>query len=321
MIRSVALGAVGEFAASHHGAFTRSQAAAHELHRGAIAHLKERGVLAEPVPNVLVIIGAPATWEQRLYVANLAGSSPSLSIGASAGRLQHVDGFVDDPRLVVAKRRGATVRLDDVTVMQTLASYEPRDIVQIGPIACTGLARTVCDIYAMYGREMGERALDDFQRRGASLRWLEQTARRVQNIKGRGLTAMIDEIEARKCGGEVRGSWFEKLVELCLRSRHIPGLERQYSIRNAAGRFVARVDLAVPLVRLGIEAHSREFHVGPRREAIDQRRDNEAALLGWELTYIGYGDATMTPKQVCHYIERLVQRRATDLGIALPRAS
>ncbi len=213
MTRSVALGAVGEFAASHHGAFTRSQAAAHQLHRGAIAALKGRGVLVEPVSNVLVVVGAPTTWEQRLRVATLAGGSPSIGIAASAGRLLRVDGFETDPQLAVTKRRGATVRLEGVMVLQTIANYEPQDIVHIGPIPCTGLARTVCDIFELYGREMGERAIDDFQRRGASLRWLEQTARRVQDIKGRGLAAMIEEIESRKCRGEVRGSWFEKLVE------------------------------------------------------------------------------------------------------------
>jgi very-short-patch-repair endonuclease len=321
MTRIVALGAVGEFAASHHGAFTRSQAAAFEVHRGVIARLKQRGVLTEPIPNVLVIVGAPATWQQQLYVATLAGATPGIAAGPSAARLHRIDGFESDPRVHVATTRGSHLSRPGVTVSQTISSYGRRDIVEVQQIRCSGLARTVCDIFGQFGPAVGERAIDDFQRRGESMAWLEHTARGVQDVKGRGLARMIADIAARRNSGEVRGSWFEKLVEQCLCSPRIPGVERQHTIRDSGGRFVARVDLAVPIVRLGIEAHSRRFHTGPHQEAIDQRRDNAVALQGWELTYIGYDDAKRTPRQVCQYVERLVQRRALDLGIDLPKAS
>ena len=47
-------GAVGEFAASRHGALTRSQAADLGLSRKVIGRLKGSGHLAEPLPGVLV---------------------------------------------------------------------------------------------------------------------------------------------------------------------------------------------------------------------------------------------------------------------------
>ena len=135
------------------------------------------------------------------------------------------------------------------------------------------------------------------------------------------MTRLLSELELRRDPIPVRGSWFEKLVEQCLGSPRIPGLERQHTIRDSSGRFVARVDLAVPLVRLGIEAHSKRFHTGSRQELLDQRRDNAVALQGWELAYVGYDDANSSPRSVRVYIERLVERRALDLGVVLPRAS
>ncbi len=45
----------------------------------------------------------------------------------------------------------------------------------------------------------------------------------------------------------------------------------QHNIHAADGSFLARVDLAIPSVRPGIEAHSRSFHAGTHQEIVDQR--------------------------------------------------
>jgi len=94
----------------------------------------------------------------------------------------------------------------------------------------------------------------------------------------------------------------------------------QYEIRDAAGRFVARCDLAVPIVRLGLEAHSRAYHTGPAAESADHRRDWKAAQVGWELAYLGWRDQE-APRTVRAEIEAIVARRAADLGIVLPVAN
>ncbi len=91
-------------------------------------------------------------------------------------------------------------------------------------------------------------------------------------------------------------------------------------LRDGAGRFIARFDLAIPSVRLGIEAHSRSHHTGPKSEASDERRDRRAAEQGYEIVYLGYAETTQTPGEVREQIERIVARRANDLGVALPPA-
>jgi hypothetical protein len=314
---SVAFGAVGELAASHHGAFTRRQAAALGTSSQALTRWKARGLLIEPVAGVLVVRGSPPTWEQRLYVATAALDEHPIASGLAGARQHRFDGFEVEPSIEVTVDHGRRLRLAGVIVRQTSQPLPPEDVIVIDGIRTTGLARTICDLSGQVDGNRLERAIDDFQRRGASLLWLERTAERLQGRGRAGASKVLAEVRRRRSAGRVRDSWFEQLVETCLRSPWIPGLVRQHVVRDERGRFVARLDLAVPVVRLGIEAHSRKHHFGPRREALDEQRDNRLALLGWDLRYLGFADTTQTPGQVRTMIEAVVARRALDLGIEL----
>ena len=317
MPTSASLGAVGELAASRHGVFTRRQAADNELGRMAVTRLRRRGVIDEPVPGVLRIRGAPPTFEQAAYVGTLAGGGRSLAIAGTAARLHRVDGFHEHTDLHLAIPRGGKLHLPGALTTQTRDRYDDElDVVHLDHIACSSVARTVCDI-ARYHPSMFERAADDFQRRGHSLVWLQHTLQRIPRRRADGLDAVHTDIERRMHGGSVRGSWFERLVEACVQSPVIPPLERQFEVRSASGAFVARPDLAIPSLRLAIEAHSRQHHTGPRREAFDQRRDNLLAVEGWHTAYVGWADTTSTPAAVCSVIEAIVARRALDLCVDL----
>jgi hypothetical protein len=322
MAHSTSLAPIVDLAAERHGAFSRRQAADVGLERSAIRRLIDRGMLREPIPGVLVIAGAPTTWQQRLYAATLAARGEGLAVCRTAGRLLGVDGFgarepEADDQLHVSVPRGARVTADGVRVSQTADSYGPDDRIVIDHIPCATLARTVCDLAGL-GRAPMVRAFDHLQRRGHSPRWVEETALRL-HVRGRaGIPAVLAEALRRLDGPEVHGSWFERLVEECLRSPRLPGLVRQHVIRDADDRFVCRTDFAFPWVRLAVEAHSRAFHTGPDAERIDERRESLAKLQGWEFEYVGWYHATRTPNEVRVYLEQLVDRRARDLGVRPP---
>lgn len=317
MPTSASLGAVGELAASRHGVFTRRQAADNELGRMAVTRLRRRGVLDEPVPGVLRVRGAPPTFAQAAYVGALASGGRNLVIAGAAARLHLVDGFHEHPDLHLAIPRGGKLQLAGVLTTQTRDRYDDElDVVHLDHIACSSIARTVCDP-ARYHPSMFERAADDFQRRGHSLVWLQHTLGRIPRRRGDGLDAVHADIERRLHGGSVRGSWFERLVEACVASPLIPPVERQFEVRSASGEFIARPDLAIPSLRLAIEAHSRRYHTGPGREAFDQRRDNLLAVEGWHTAYVGWADTISSPTAVCSVIEGIVARRALDLGVDL----
>lgn len=315
MPTSTPLGAVGELAASRHGTFTRRQAAHIGTSAQAISRLRDRGFLIEPTPGVLCIAGMPRTWRQHVYVATLEGGDNRVAVGATAARLHGIDGFLNENEAHVAARRGAATRLPRVRLSQTIDGYHPSHVTTIDGIRCTTHARTLCDI-ARYHPDHYERAVDDFVRRGHSLNWLAQTAERVA-ARGPWRRMVEHDLAVRRRGGRVRDSWFEKLVEQCLRSPSLPPAVRQYEVRRSDGTFVARVDLAIPALRMAIEAHSRQFHTGHRAEAIDQRRENELAGESWLTTYVGWSDATSSPARVRLTIERIAARRAADLGLDL----
>lgn len=311
------MGAVAELAASHHGAFTRRQAADIGMRPTTLSRLVQRGTLHEPASGVLAVAGAPSTWHQRATVATLAGRADrGILISEGAAWLHGLDGFPEPTVLRVAVPRGGRVSLAGVVVSQTAGTYPPEDVVEVDGIRCSGLARTICDL-ARFAPDRHERAADDFQRRGASLAWLEATATRLHRRGRSGSAQALDDVRRRRSGGVVTDSWFEHLVEECVRSSRLPTPIRQFVVRDANGAFVARVDLALPEVRLAVEAHSRRFHTGPIREAADQRRETLMAAAGWETLYVGWSEATQSPGSVRHLVEQVVARRALDLGVAL----
>lgn len=306
----------GDVAASHHAVLTRRQAAESELNPRSIRRLKQLGVLREVGRGTLVVHGAAETFTQQLLIAARAGPPGTVVSFRSAAYLHRIDGF-DEAPVEVTVGRGRRVRVADVIVHRVSTPVPAQDVVSINGVPCTSLARTLVDLPHVVGDDVIERALDDFERRGLSLTWLEQTAQRLHRPGQRGTALVLAEVGRRRRRGRVRDSWFERLLEHCSRSPHLPPPTTQHELRDRQGRLVARFDLAFPTVRLAIEAHSRAFHTGAHREAADERRDVRAAMLGWDVHYFGYQDATDRPSQTRRVIEQLVTQRARDLGIDL----
>lgn len=308
----------GDVAASHHAVLTRRQAAESNLHPRAIRRYKATGALREIGRGTLVVHGSIDTMQQRMLIVVRAGP-PGTTISFRSGAFLHrVDGITDPP-IEVTVGRGRRVRVDGVIVHRVSTPLDGRDVVVIDGIPCTSLARTLVDLPHVVGDDVMERALDDFERRGYSLTWLEQTAQRLHRPGQRGTGLILAEVKRRRRRGRVRDSWFERLLEECCRSPRLPPVSAQHELRDEHGQFIARFDLAFPQVRLAIEAHSRAFHTGADREAADERRDIRASLAGWEVKYFGYQDVTERPRQTRQTIERLVVQRARDLGVILPR--
>ena len=108
--------------------------------------------------------------------------------------------------------------------------------------------------------------------------------------------------------GTLPDSWFEELLRRLLDHPDIPAIVPQYVVTTDAGVFVARIDLAIPSIRLGIEGHSRDFHFGPVREAADEDRDLRVATCGWELIYLGWY-AQRRPAEVADLIAKVCRAR------------
>lgn len=108
-------------------------------------------------------------------------------------------------------------------------------------------------------------------------------------------------------------SWLEELLASCVVDPRLPPVIPQYEIRDACGVLVARTDLGIPAVRLGLEGHSRQFHFGPLQEPLDEQRDLRVAACGWELLYLGWC-AAHRPEQVARRVRDMVRARRRDVA-------
>jgi very-short-patch-repair endonuclease len=275
---------VAAAAATQHGLLTRSQALALGLDRRAVARRLRAGVLEEPFAGVLRLPG-PSTAPQAILAAVLAGGPGVVASHRAAAALHRLEGC-DDGVLEVSSV-GRQVRLPGVVAHRVAVLPRADRHVVLG-VRSTGLARTLADLGSVAPETTVRRPFDDARRRGASVVWLRRTATRLHRPGQHGTRVLLDLLEeATRPASE---SWFEYLVERCLRSPRLPPIERQWTVRDARGRFVARLDLAMPSIRLGVEAHSRRFHFGPAAEAADERRDLQLAAIGWEVLYVGWHD-------------------------------
>lgn len=307
MIPSTPMGAVGEFAASRHGAFTRKQAAAKDISAKVIARWLRDGHLHEPFPGVLVITGSPDTWKQRLMVATLASNEAGVAGFLASGALHGADGFRPGPvqLLVPNWRRGL-----GPDIVQHIGPFHDADITVVDEIRCTGIARMLCDIAAVCTAEQTRIAFDWAWRSGHSLTWLRQTAERLDHPGRKGPRAILRLLDEAATKLRPTESALESRLELAL--GEIPGLVRQYEIRDDDGVFVARSDFAIPEVKLAIEAHSRRYHFDTTAEDSDEARETAMTSIGWQVMYFGAKrlDGTNSPRDE---VLTVAARRRRDL--------
>ncbi len=299
--------AVAALAASQHGVLTRRQAADRGLDSRRVATLLREARVVEPAPGVLVVSGTAATFRQRLTVAVSAGGGTAGSHRAAA-LVQELDGVEAAP-VEVTVARGRYPEIDGVVVHRS-TPFDPRDLTVVDGIVVTNVARTLCDLGAVLPQDDVERCLDGALRRGVSQRWIEDTLRRVDRPGPSGTSVLRRILQDPRRTGGVPETWFERLVRRGLSAPDLPPVVLQHKLCAADGRVVARFDAAIPDWRIGVEAHSAEWHDRPGRVWRDLERDNEVKALGWDVVYVTWSLAKR-PDDVVDLIRRTHRARSS----------
>jgi hypothetical protein len=299
--------AVAELAASQHGVTTRSEAASKHFDDERVRHAIRAGLLAEPVPRVLVLTGTPDTFQSRLMTAVKAGGGTVASHRAAA--LLHGFDGVDSAPIEVTVQRGRYPSIGGVVVHRA-TPLDSRDLTVVDGIPCTNVARTLCDLGAVMAQDDVERCLDGALRRGASPQWVEGALRRVHRPGPSGTPTLKRIVEDPRRAGGVPETWFERLLRRALAAPDIPPVVLQYELR-AGGRIVARFDAAIPEWRIAVEAHSAEWHDRPGRVWRDLERDNHVKALGWDIVYVTWGLAKR-PDDVLDLVRRTRRARSAS---------
>ena len=199
------------------------------------------------------------------------------------------------------------------SVVHRAAALHQLDITAVKGFPCVTRERALAELGAVVpGVQSVRKALSSARRKGLDLDRTRQTAERLHRPGQRGTGLLLRLLDNIPWEGRLPDTWFEELLALCLIDPALPEIQFQYPIRDDSGRIVARPDIAFPSVRLGLEAHSREFHFDDDDQALDDDRDIAAALCGWELTDLGWY-ATKRPAAVLRIVKELIAVRSREL--------
>jgi hypothetical protein len=276
------------------GKADRKAAAQAEKQYGAIAHQQARdaGLTSEQIRwrrrigrwhgtatrNVYVMAGVQETCQQATLVAVLAGPAGTVASHLSVAALLEVGKPPETPHVTVP--RNANGRYRGAVVHRS--SLEPVDLCVISKVPCTGPARMLVDCAAIVSHEALCELVDQTLFRFSDARRVREAMDRASRAPGRKGLPSLEEALAVWTPGPKPGSPAEMRVVRHLRRLGFPLPERQWKVRNANGRIVARVDLAWPRWKVGLEYDGGEFH-GPRRWAADDERQDMVEALGWQI--------------------------------------
>lgn len=124
--------------------------------------------------------------------------------------------------------------------------------------------------------------------------------------------AVLELVGSAALHGRPTESALEVAVERCLAG--LPGVVRQHEVRDLDGALIARVDFAIPELKIAIEAHSRRHHFGPLAEEHDASREASLQAGGWIVRFITDAQRRR-PAELLASLTALVASRQASIGV------
>jgi predicted transcriptional regulator of viral defense system len=272
--------AVATIAEQHHGIFATHHLRDLHLSRPERSWRLKKGRWVEVYQGVYRVAGAPISWRGTVLAACWAGGTRAVASHRSAAALWDLPGQRKDVAEVTCPRWRRT-RHGALVVHETRALSE-RDVTTISGIPVTTAERTIFDLAAVCSKSTVDLAIDTALRRElTTVDDLSALLRRVgkRGRKGtRKLRALLADRDANHAPTE---SEREQMLLRVLREHGLPEPERQYSIHDDSGTFVARPDLVYRDLEIAMEYDSYQHHVGKAALVRDSRRRNALMAIGW----------------------------------------
>lgn len=235
--------------------------------------------MATAVPRWYADSSLPDGVELRIHGASLIAPSTAVFTGSTAAWLHGASELasVRDPVEVTVP---PGVSFGPITGLRIRHAALSEDIVTVaGGRRCTTGVATALQIAATGDVLDAVAALDVILARDvADERELRKAA---EALTGRGSRRAQRAVRLADRRAESRP---ESKVRALLALAGIE-LVPQFVVRDSSGRFVARVDLALPDLRLAIE-YDGAWHGDPRQLPRDRRRMNELTAAGWRVLFV-----------------------------------
>ncbi|MGH9038516.1 MAG: type IV toxin-antitoxin system AbiEi family antitoxin domain-containing protein [Acidimicrobiia bacterium] len=292
-------------AARQFGAVTRRQALDCGLTPSQIEWRLRTGRWRRAAYEVYVVVGVPETWQLSAMVAVLAGPPGTVASHLTAAALfglwtPPAPPHVTVPRGTNGRYRGAVVHWSSLDALDRCVAAR---------IPCTHPARMLVDCAAV----LGERALCDLVDqtlfRFTDAPGVQRAMVRASRAPGRKGQRNLQHALEVWTPGPKPGSPAEMRLVRHLQRLGFPLPERQWKVRDEGGRFVGRIDLAWPDLKVGLEYDGEEHH-GPRRWRQDDDRQDCLEALGWQMLRVGKSDLGPGSTRVERWLAPRVGRRS-----------
>ena len=271
-----------EFLRTHHGVATSFELQQCGLSAPAVRSLVEAGNLVAVVKGVYRI---PAVaLDESARCAAICAAHPDVAIsGPTAGRLWGFRRLPRDQRIHVLASPASHPTVSSWVVPYRTAAFHPEDVVRRPDgIAVTSRGRTaldlarfvnVTDLLSIIEQVLRDGKLDDDDLRMVAVDWMSPQRPWIRRF--------LELLDGRLRGGPAE-SHGEAVLGQALDSAGLIGVERQHRI-DLPGYGPARFDLAVPSVRLAIEADLHPTHSETAGRCRDTARDVAAGELDWSV--------------------------------------
>lgn len=110
-------------------------------------------------------------------------------------------------------------------------------------------------------------------------------------------------------GMTLPASWFQRLAKRIF-ERQLVRLVDEYPVYASDGSLLARLDLAEPTLKIGLECQSWRWHATPDAQHRDARRKGRLRRLGWEIIDVWWRDLDHPGRVVGELDHVIVTRRA-----------
>lgn len=293
-----------------HGAVTTTQLAERGVSRNTIRRLVAAGNLVHATKSVYRLPTDERSLEQRCAELCLAHRRVFVT-GPTAGVLIGLRRMPRRSPITLSSPHPLHLDLHGVRIRRTTSLDTTDTIVRNDGITIARPARLAFDLAADLG-DLAHRSVVDQLRHehGVSPTQLRAIAHRLCHPARPGSARFVRSLLDLTDGPSESDA--ERRVASALLERGVPvEPNQQWLDLPSGGR--ARLDLAVPPIRWGVEIDVHPSHLGLVGSSDDKRRDRQASLLGWQIHRVTALDLADLPV-VADELTALYRRRVAEFA-------
>ncbi len=253
--------------------------------------------------DIYLLQSVPADLAARSSAAYLITAGPRALSGYSAAELLGARCAPAEANAELTLPGGHLREQPGLTIHRDLLALE--EIIDSGGVAITSALRTAWDLARWLPTVEAVVAMDAVSRVG---RFAPTSVQRIQDRypRARWRRRVPGVIELADPRAE---SPMETRSRLVLVQRGLPRPELQYQVYDKFGEFIARLDMAYPLLKLGMEYDGRG-HLTEWQQQTDARRLNRLEACGWSVLRFTSHDVLRTPDTMATQVGDAIARRS-----------